>query len=111
MIKILQMLILGLFTVFCFTVHAGSSSGPITQVSVVGDAVLFTAGTHVNKPACSTIGDDWSISLATPGGRAMYALVLSAQAQRLSIYASGYVPGNCSAWGDRETPSVIQVYP
>ncbi len=113
MTKMLKILISGVFTMFCFTAHAGSSSGQITQVVVtgVGDAVIFTAGPHVNKPACSTVGDDWSISLTTPGGRAMYALVLSAQAQRLPVIVTGNTPNNCSAWGDRETPIYIQMYP
>jgi hypothetical protein len=90
--------------------HAGSSYGKITTIYAhTGDVILFGAGTHAGKPACSTVGDEWSISLATAAGRAMYALLLSAQAQGKAVTAMG--ANTCSAWGDRETPYFINLAP
>ena len=106
------------FLVFAGSANAsGSSSGQVTGILVVSapwaapspssDVAVFSAGSHSGKPACSVIGDDWSISLTTPSGRAMYALILSAQAQGKSVNVAG--SNTCSAWGDRETPVWIQL--
>ena len=92
---------------------AGHSEGKVTMLMAhVGDLVMFRAGVHHNKPACSTVGDEWVISLKTETGRAMYSLLLSAQAQGKSVSVigpeNGAQPQSCPAWPDRESP--IYVY-
>ena len=90
--------------------HAGTSSGLVTVLYVhSGDAVMFGAGPINNRLACSIAGDEWAFSLTTPTGRAMYALLLSAQAQGKAISVKGN--GQCSAWQDREEPFVIYMTP
>lgn len=87
---------------------AGVSSGQVTQVMAhVGDIIIFEAGSHTGKPACSTSGDGWALSLSTNTGRSMYALILMARAQGKTITVVGENPGVCSAWGDREAPRYI----
>lgn len=100
-------------TAMCFTLatladsaSAGSSTGTVAQILVVtGDVVTFSAGSHQGKSACSTTADDWAFSLTTASGKAMYALLLSAQAQGKSIGVVGTQA--CTAWPDRETPQYI----
>ena len=91
---------------------AGSSTGEVTRLYVhngdsAGGMIMFAAGTHNNKPSCSTLGDEWAFELGTPEGQAMYALLLSAVPQGLSIHVVG--TGTCDAWGDRETARYIRV--
>jgi len=50
--------------------NAGSSNGVVAAMYAhEGDVVIFSAGSHQGKPACSTIGDDWAISLTHQQGR------------------------------------------
>lgn len=85
---------------------AGSSSGQIGRIYAnEGDTIMFSAGPHQDKPACSTVGDEWALSLSTDTGKSMYALLLMAKAQGKAVSVQGH--GVCSAWGDRETPFVI----
>ena len=101
-----------LFTVFTFITARtaiADSNGTITQIAVIGDVVFFTAGSHTGKPTCSTIGDEWAFSLTTPGGRGMYALLLTAQLRGLPVTVNG--SGSCPAWGDREAPLSISMFP
>lgn len=68
------------------------------------DVVFFTLdGGHTSKPACSA--DSWALSLSTHSGRAMYALLLSAQSQGKQVWVHG--TGACAAWGDREEPQYV----
>jgi hypothetical protein len=60
---------------------------------------LAGANAHTNKPVCS--GIEWALSLATPGGRGVYATLLSAQAQGRPVTLYGF--NNCNVWGDRES--------
>lgn len=100
--------IISCFLFFMSSANAGSSSGPVTHIYAhVGDVVMFAAGYNQSKPACSTVGDEWALSLATQTGRAMYALILSAHAQGKSIDVGG--TNQCSAWGDREAPYYIHI--
>jgi hypothetical protein len=89
------------------SVSAGSGNGKVVHLMVhTGDVVLFGLdGPHNDKPACS--GDQWALSLATPTGRAQYALLLSAHAQQKVVHVAG--AGDCGAWGDRERPFYIWV--
>lgn len=86
---------------------AGNESGRIDQLMAhPGDVVMFSLdGEHLNKPACST--EPWALSLSTHTGRAMYALLLTAQAQGKQVYVQG--AGDCSSWGDREAPLYIWI--
>lgn len=85
---------------------AGNSNGQVTHVMAhASEIIIFEAGSHTGKPACSTSGEGWALSLSTNSGRAMYALILMARAQGKTINVLG--TGNCSAWGDRETPVYI----
>ena len=86
----------------------GGGSGTVKRIMVhQGDIVMFSLGDHINKPACSLVGEDWALSLATEEGRAMYALLLSAAAQGHTVHVEGR--GDCSAWGDRENPKFMWV--
>ncbi|WP_133498430.1 hypothetical protein [Cognatilysobacter terrigena] len=82
--------------------HAGSTQGKITILMAHShDIVIFRIDApHTGKPACSS--DEWALSLANPGGRGMYALLLSAQAQGKSVTVYG--SDACGAWADREEP-------
>jgi hypothetical protein len=89
------------------SVHAvGVSTGPVGAVLAGENAVVFfNSGTHQNKPACSTVANDWAINLATPGGKALLATLLTAYSLKKSIYVSG--KGVCDAWPDRETVNYL----
>lgn len=93
--------------------YAGSGSGKVQQILVHsaggnGSGVaMFKMENNNNKVACSTVdsGSQWAFSLENEYGNAMYALLLSAQAQGKSIVIVG--ANDCAAWGDRERPSYI----
>ncbi|MEJ2415944.1 MAG: hypothetical protein P8Y45_03215, partial [Exilibacterium sp.] len=87
--------------------NAGTGSGKILQITAhsSGDGagvVMFKTENNQDKAACSTTdgGSQWAISLSNNQGKAMYALLLSAQAQQKSINVKG--AGECSAWPARE---------
>jgi hypothetical protein len=85
-------------------VQAGNSNGPVTKIYAhANDIVIFAAGTHNEQPACS--GNEWALSLTTPTGKAMYALLLLAYAQGKPVSVVG--TSACTAWPDRETPVYI----
>jgi hypothetical protein len=85
---------------------AGQGSGKIKQIIAHdGGIVMFTTENHANKPACSGVA--WAFSLNDESGRAMYQLLLLAQAQSKSINVHGY--GDCADWGDRERPQFIVI--
>ena len=101
---------------FSNTALAGTSSGKVTNIyahvsnSAYGNAdgaILFAAGPHVNKPSCSIVGDEWSISLGTEHGKAMYSMLLSAAAMGKSVFVEG--EGNCNGWSDRESPKYMRI--
>jgi hypothetical protein len=69
---------------------------------------------HEYRPAACTCKQDWrrtqlnaSIDGSTMGGQQYIALVMSAQAQERQIIVQDN--GTCSAWGDTETASYIEV--
>jgi hypothetical protein len=85
---------------------AGTSTGAVTTLMTYrADLVLFAAGTHADKPSCSTLGNEWALSLSTVGGKAIYAALLAAQAQGKAVQVLG--TGACGDWPDRETPMAI----
>jgi len=100
---------LGILIAFLFlntSLFAGDGSGKVIHLMVhAGDIVIFSIGSHNNKPACSTIGDHWALSLKTNTGRAMYSLLLSSAAQGKVVIIAG--TGACGAWSDREEPRYI----
>lgn len=100
--------------------YAGYGTGKITSLYVheqggTGEGVvMFRITQHLYPPSCSKIGDptEWAFSLAKQSGRAMYALLLSAEARSVNVNVVGYgnnEDGNCDAWGDRERPKFIRV--
>ena len=96
-----------LIVFFGSPVYAGDSEGTVNlllPITANADGVVFLStspSTHTNKPACSTVGNEWALSLAGGSGKAVYAMLLSAQAQGLKIHVYG--AGNCNVWGDRES--------
>lgn len=92
------------------SVLAGSGAGKVTFLRAhSSDIIMFgLSGGHVGKPTCATAASDsWALSLTTHTGRAMYAMLLSAQAQGKGVQVSG--AGGCSAWADREAPTWIYI--
>lgn len=108
LLTVLLSLVLGLCS---SSALAGSSVGKVTILRAhSADIIMFgLSGEHVNRPACAAgaPSEPWALSLATHTGRAMYALLLSAQAQGKAVQVSG--TSTCSAWADRETPVWISV--
>ncbi len=101
--NIFIIIVLSLFSTNTF---AGDSQGKIGTLMVhTGDVVMFSAGVHNNRPACSS--SQWALSLKTETGKAMYAMLLSASAQGQTVKVKGN--NKCSAWGDRETPVYMWV--
>ncbi|MDW6091674.1 hypothetical protein [Vibrio rhizosphaerae] len=96
-----------------FTAFAGTGTGTITQVIVHRDnsghgVVMFTTQGNTDKAPCSTVANEWAFSLSNELGKAMYSLVLSAQAQAKPVEVKGM--HQCNDWGDRETPLYIAVH-
>jgi hypothetical protein len=92
---------------FSLNSYAGSSRGLVsTPLVSSGDAFFFSAGNHLERPACATqtLGT-WAVDLKTEHGKATMSLVLSAQAQGKTVNVQG--KDNCDAWGDRESVSFI----
>ncbi len=100
-----------LITIYLFASNfafAGDASGKVKHIMVhTGDVVMFSVGTHNNKPACSTVADDWVLSLKTEKGKAMYSMLLSAAAQGKTVNIIG--ENACNGWGDRESPLYMYV--
>lgn len=106
----LKKFFLSMFLIFGCTQYAGAgtSGGVVTLLMAhAHDIVIFSAGTHERKPSCSVINDEWALSLTTPTGKAMYAILLLAKAQGKTVSVQG--TGVCTAWLDRETPMYIQI--
>ena len=102
--------------VVCPWLSAGESEGPVTQIFVNkpnplcgnnAGAVMFSAGQHTNKPACSHAATDWTIPLDSEWGRAMYSLLLTAAASGKPVKVYG--TGTCDVWSDRESVNVILI--
>ncbi len=97
-----------IFVTISFSCFAGNSSGKVVRIMVHhGDVVIFDIGAHNDKPDCSTVNNDWALSLSSEKGRAMYALLLSAAAQGQTVSVHG--EGVCNAWADRESPKYMYV--
>ncbi len=93
---------------------AGTGGGKVRHIMLhvgAGEAgvLFFKTEYNSNKAACSTAdgGTHWAVSLDTGLGRAMYSLLLAAQAQQKTVYVAG--SGDCASWGDRERPYAISV--
>lgn len=106
--SIIRILGVALVAAFVEPAVAGGSSGTVTMVMAhAGNIVMFDAGVHTEKPACSVVGNQWALSLSTDDGKAKYAMLLAAAAQnkKVSVYGTGL----CSAWPDRETPLYVSI--
>lgn len=88
----------------------GNSTGQVT-VPVIGatyGVFMFKAGTPAGQPACVQVpSQPWVLNVKTDGGKATYALLLSAQAQGKTVSVSG--TGVCDVWGDRETVDAVMI--
>lgn len=71
--------------------------------------IMFKTEVNANKAECSTAGNgsQWAFSLESEYGKAMYSLLLTAQAQNKTVSVVGM--NDCSAWADRERPKFIAV--
>ena len=78
----------------------GSSVGSVSPLYVQGNKAFFTAGTHNEKPACSTVGDEWAIDISSESGKAVYAMLLTAYSLNSEVIVYG--TGKCTVWIDRE---------
>ncbi|SHG39820.1 hypothetical protein [Massilia sp. CF038] len=98
-----------LASVLCMSgAQAGTASGKVLSVTA-GNSILFAfrVGPVSGKASCSP-SDDFVIDNSTAWGKAMISVILSAQAQGLTVSVIG--TGNCNVWGDRETVSVVTAY-
>lgn len=93
---------------------AGGANGHITQIlshtdqgNGQGVFMFVLDGVRSDAPECSVAngGKAWAMSLENESGRAMYSLILSAQAQGRKIEVIGR--GHCNVWGDREEPRYV----
>lgn len=101
---------LALFVAISFQAKAGTSSGQLSELIIIGDSVIFTAGVHVNQPpTCNANGNQWTFDLTAPGGRAMLATLIFARSQQGLIAGLNVTgTGACGTWA-REAPYLIQV--
>lgn len=86
----------------------GNSTGPVTVplLGAINGVFYFKAGTPASQPSCVTIlGQPWVLNLKTDGGKAAYAMLLSAMAQGKTVTIYGN--GTCDLWGDRETVDAV----
>lgn len=95
--------ILSAFTLFfSMTAVAGWSSGQIKTILITKNNMLFfESGIKNQPPNCQTVPNQWAIDLSTASGKAIYALILSAQAQGKEIVVVGQ--NFCTVWPDRES--------
>lgn len=108
-IKFFCFLLIAAITLLGNAIAAGMSEGPVRHLEIYYQALILKVGdpiNHLNKPSCSTVGDDWVIDLTTDGGKAMYALLLTTynSGEEVYVYGSGACAGPLS---DRE--QAIQV--
>ena len=106
-----KLFFLMLFVLLSSCVFAGEGSGKVTRIYAHdkndGSGVIFFAvENHTNAPS-DCPGNEWAFDANTDHGKAMYALLLSAAAQKQSVNIKG--AGDCKAWGDRERPHWVMV--
>jgi hypothetical protein len=84
------------------------SVGTVTRLMPhQGDIAIFTiSGPRTNSPACSTQGTEWALTLTTPTGRAMYAMLMVAATQNKTLRVVGW--GTCLSWTQRAEPGWMQ---
>jgi hypothetical protein len=84
------------------------SVGTVSRLAVhAGDVIIFSiAGPRTNSPACATAGVERALSLTSPTGRAMYAMLLTAAAQNRAVRVHGWGP--CLGWTQRAEAGWMQ---
>ena len=100
----------GLLFMAAARVLAGSSEGLVTMPLSHNSGngyFMFSAGPHINKPACSTAGDAWAVDVSTAAGRGIQSTILAAFSMGKTLHVEGR--NVCDAWGDRETPSYVYI--
>jgi hypothetical protein len=87
---------------------AQESIGTVTRLLPhAGDVVIFAiSGNRTNTPACSTVPNEWVLSLTTHYGRAQYAMLLMAVAQNRPARVVGW--GTCISSFARAEPGWMQ---
>ncbi|MCE1191506.1 MAG: hypothetical protein LWW96_05060 [Acidovorax sp.] len=106
--KLSHIAIIAAFTIFSGASHAGTSTGKVTFMIINSTNYLFfIAGVKTESPTCGN-NSEWAINLGSAQGKALYALLLSAQAQDKTVSVVGN--GTCSIWADREDVLYAAVY-
>ena len=94
---------------------AGDGSGVVQRIYVhekndyyggETDVIMFAVTNHTDQPSTCT-NHEWAFSITTEKGKAMYALLLSAAAQKQNLVIKG--SGDCEAWNGRERPYYMYV--
>ncbi|AXI01468.1 hypothetical protein [Aquirhabdus parva] len=67
--------------------------------------MIFSAGPHKSKPACSNADGGWALDLSTPEGQALMKQLLSAYTGHKAVVIQG--SNDCSVMNDRETAQTI----
>jgi hypothetical protein len=95
------------FTSISGVVHAGYSGGPVENLRAhQPNVVMFKAGYIQSSPSCGRY-DEWAVAIDTPGGKAIYTLLLLAYAHGRMVTVSG--THACEAWPDRESPGNVVI--
>lgn len=103
LIALLSVVLIG--PIFAYAGEGGGTSG-VGQIQVwAPNWVYFRTEFHNNAPECATT-DKWLIDLDTSAGRAMLAVLLSAQASGISVTVWG--TGDCNGHlGETEVAAFI----
>lgn len=93
---------------FSFQAYAGSATGKIASyASNTYNVFEFSLDVaEINKPACNT-SNSYSVLTTTQAGRDVMTAIINAKNATLSVGVTGL--NTCTAWGDSEDVSVIQV--
>lgn len=108
----MKSVLIAVLVLFPISSYAGTGNGLVEKIIVhqknaqygaTEDVVMFKVTMRNDAPTCS--GTEWAFSIETDLGKAMYAMLLSASAQRKSVFVQD--SNGCSAWSDREHPKYI----
>jgi hypothetical protein len=93
---------------FSMTAVAGWTSGQIKSILITKNNILmFDSGIKNQPPNCQTVANQWAVDLSTSSGKAIYALLLSAQVQDKEVVVVGQ--NSCAVWPDRETVDYLWI--
>ncbi len=108
----MKKLLLSLSLIFSFHLamaQSGSNGLVITPIAISAGVIAFMPAVGStfsgSKPACSTWA--WAVDVKTPGGRAIYAMLLQAFALGKTLAVNG--TGVCDVWGNSETVAWVYI--